>query len=142
MRLLFDQNLSPSLPRRLVAEFPDSLHVRELGLSESDDAAIWNYAREHGLTIVSKDSDFQQRSLLFGAPPKFIWLRIGNCSVAASAEMLRVHPTQLRISPAPKLKRISCCRNQVFFAPSPAFSSLQRASRSAILASWPAVFGV
>jgi predicted nuclease of predicted toxin-antitoxin system len=96
MRRLFDQNLSPSLPRRLAAEFPDSLHVREAGLSEAEDAVIWNYARLHGLAIVSKDSDFQQRSLLLGAPPKFIWLRIGNCSVADSAELLRPYATSLR----------------------------------------------
>lgn len=96
MRLLFDQNLSPSLPRRLAAEFPDSLHVRAAGLTGADDAAIWNYAQTHGFAIVSKDSDFQQRSLLLGAPPKFIWLRIGNCSVADSAELLRVHATAIR----------------------------------------------
>jgi len=29
---------------------------------------------------VSKDSDFHQRSLVFGHPPKVIWLRLGNCS--------------------------------------------------------------
>jgi len=65
-------------------------------LSEADDAVIWNYARVHGLAIVSRYSDFQQRSLLLGAPPKFIWLRIGNCSVADSAELLRTHATSLR----------------------------------------------
>jgi len=96
MRLLFDQNLSPSLPRRLAEDFPGSLHVREAGLSEADDTAIWDYARAHGLVIVSKDSDFQQRSLLFGAPPKFIWLRIGNCSVAESEKLLRTHAAELR----------------------------------------------
>ena len=29
--------------------------------------------------LFEKDSDFQQRSLLFGHPPKVVWLRIGNC---------------------------------------------------------------
>lgn len=96
MRLLFDQNLSPSLPRRLEREFPGSLHVREVGLAGADDATIWNYALTHGLTVVSKDSDFQQRSLLLGAPPKFVWLRIGNCAVIESAELLRAHADDLR----------------------------------------------
>jgi len=50
---------------------------------------IWEYAKSHGFVIVSKDSDFQQRSLLHGAPPQFIWLRLGNCSVADSAYLLR-----------------------------------------------------
>ena len=104
MKLLFDQNLSPSLPRILYDLYPGSVHVREIGMAEADDAAIWSFAKEHGFAIVSKDSDFQQQSLLYGAPPKFIWLRLVNCSVKGSAELLRkfaptvhtfeLHPTQ------------------------------------------------
>jgi len=91
VRLLFDQNLSPRLPRLLGDLYPGSVHVREVGLRDAADVAIWEYARAHGFAVVSKDADFQQRSLLFGAPPKFIWLRLGNCSVAQSAELLRQH---------------------------------------------------
>ena len=91
MRLLFDQNLSPRLPRLLSDLIPDSIHVREVGLRDSDDTVIWEYAKTHGFTIVSKDSDFQQRSLLHGAPPQFVWLRLGNCSVAESADLIRRH---------------------------------------------------
>ena len=89
MRLLFDQNLSPRLPSILQDLYPDSIHVREVSLHEADDPVVWQYAKEHDFVIVSKDSDFQQRSLLFGAPPKFIWLRLGNCSVEESADLLR-----------------------------------------------------
>ena len=95
MRLLFDQNLSPRLPRLLHDIFPGSIHVREAALHESDDTLVWDYAKEHGHVIVSKDSDFQQRSLLLGAPPKFIWLRLGNCSVAESASLLRRHSVSI-----------------------------------------------
>jgi predicted nuclease of predicted toxin-antitoxin system len=91
MRLLFDHNLSPRLPRLLSDIHPGSIHVREAGLHESDDSSVWNYAKGHDLVLVSKDSDFQQRSLLLGPPPKFVWLRLGNCSVAQSAELLRRH---------------------------------------------------
>jgi predicted nuclease of predicted toxin-antitoxin system len=91
MRLLFDQNLSPRLPRLLADLYPGSVHVREVGLRDADDNVIWDYAKAHGFAIVSKDSDFQQRSLLLGAPPKSIWLRLGNCSVAHSADFLRKH---------------------------------------------------
>ena len=94
MRLLFDQNLSPQLTRRLVDIYPDSLHVREVGLRDADDSVIWDYAKANGYAIVSKDSDFQQRSLLHGAPPKFIWLRVGNCKVKRIEDLLR------RYSPA------------------------------------------
>lgn len=80
MRLLFDENLSPKLPRLLEAIFPNSVHARDCGLLGKTDDDVWAYARAHGFTIISKDSDFQQRSLLYGGPPKVIWLRIGNCS--------------------------------------------------------------
>jgi predicted nuclease of predicted toxin-antitoxin system len=69
MKLLFDQNLSPRLPRLLSDLFPGSVHAREAGLTEADDTAIWDYAKVNGFVIVSKDSDFQQRSLLLGARP-------------------------------------------------------------------------
>jgi predicted nuclease of predicted toxin-antitoxin system len=89
MKLLFDQNLSPRLTRLLADIYPDSTHVREIGLRDADDLAIWQYARVLGFAIVSKDSDFQQRSLLHGAPPKFIWLRVGNCTVMRIESLLR-----------------------------------------------------
>jgi predicted nuclease of predicted toxin-antitoxin system len=95
MKLLFDQNLSPRLPRLLADIYPDSMHVRDVGLRDGDDLTIWDYARVHGYSIVSKDSDFQQRSLLVGAPPKFIWLRVGNCSVAQTESLLRTYSTAI-----------------------------------------------
>jgi len=91
VKLLFDQNLSPRLVRLPADLYPDSIHVREAGLREADDTVIWDYAKVNDFSIVSKDSDFQQRSLLLGAPPKFIWIRLGNCSVKDSAELLRKH---------------------------------------------------
>ncbi len=75
MKLPFDQNLSTNLPRLLADVYDGSLHVREAGLLEAEDSAVWDYARHHGLVIVSRDSDIQARSLLYGSPPKFIWLR-------------------------------------------------------------------
>lgn len=89
MKFLFDQNLSPRLPHLLADLYPDSMHVREIGLRDASDAEIWEYAKENGFVIVSKDSDFQQRSLLYGHPPKFVWLRVGNCPVKPIEELLR-----------------------------------------------------
>ena len=60
MKLLFDENVSPRLVDALSDAFPESVHVRDAGLSRASDAAIWDYARNRGLTIVSKDSDFHQ----------------------------------------------------------------------------------
>lgn len=60
-------------------------------MRDADDSAIWEYAKQNGYALVSKDSDFQTRSLLYGSPPKFIWLRVGNCTVKSIEELLRRH---------------------------------------------------
>ena len=91
MRLLFDQNLSPHLRDMLADLYPGSIHVRDVELQSADDVDIWEYAAQQGLTIVSKDSDFRQRSFLFGHPPKVIWLRRGNCSTTEIETILRNH---------------------------------------------------
>ena len=80
MNLLFDENLSPKLIGRLNDLFPGSIHVRDIGLKSADDISIWEYAFNTKYTIVTQDSDFYEMSLLFGSPPKIIWLRCGNTS--------------------------------------------------------------
>lgn len=96
MKLLFDENLSPKLPQLLAALFPDSTHVRDCGLLGFPDEAVWEYARTNGFIIVSKDSDFQQRSLLYGYPPKIVWLRIGNCTREQLVQLITVHEQDIR----------------------------------------------
>ncbi|MDR9363952.1 MAG: DUF5615 family PIN-like protein [Balneolaceae bacterium] len=80
MKLLFDQNLSYRLVQLLEDYFPNSEHVKLLGMEEATDSSIWEYAKENNFVIISKDSDFHQRSFLFGHPPKVIWIHKGNCS--------------------------------------------------------------
>jgi predicted nuclease of predicted toxin-antitoxin system len=91
MKLLFDQNLSWRLPAKLSDLYPDSQHIREVGMKESQDVDLWNYAKGNGFVIVSKDLDFQQRRLLFGHPPKVVRLRVGNCPVQKIVDLLRRH---------------------------------------------------
>ena len=91
MRPLFHQNHSPRPVRRLADLFPDSLHVRSVGLRDADDRAIWRCAANHGLVIVSKDADFHERALQVGAPPKVSSLKLGNCTVDAVEQLLRRH---------------------------------------------------
>ena len=91
MKLLFDENLSPRLVLQLADVFPGSAHVHALGLGSASDEAVWRYAREHGFTLVSKDADFYELSLLRGPPPKIVWIRRGNCSTAQIATLLRAH---------------------------------------------------
>jgi len=89
VKLLFDENLSLRLVVLLEDLFPGSQHVRVCGLGAADDVEIWEYAKNNGLIIVTKDSDFQERSVLLGAPPKIIWLRKRNCTTADIALVLR-----------------------------------------------------
>lgn len=94
MKLLLDENLSPKLVRRLEDLFPGSSHVHDCGLGNADDADIWHYAADGGFTVVSKDADFYDRSVLYGHPPKVIRLRVGNCSTNEIEVLLR---NQLRL---------------------------------------------
>ena len=91
MRLLLDENLSPRLVDDLHDLFPDAQHVRDVGLASADDATVWDYAALHGLVIVTKDSDFNQRAFLLGAPPKVIWIRRGDASTRDIEGLIRMH---------------------------------------------------
>ena len=82
--------------RALVDVFPGSTHVRELGMKDAPDHLIWDQAKRDGLIIISKDTDFYQRGLLFGHPPKLVWIRRGNCSTATVESILRNHLDEIR----------------------------------------------
>jgi len=89
VKLLLDENLSPRLAPVLSEIYPGSQAVRECALLGASDTEIWRYTQENGFVIVSKDSDFAQRSFVFGSPPKVIWLRIGNCTTMRVDFVLR-----------------------------------------------------
>lgn len=89
MSLLFDENLSWRLVKRLADVYPGSRHVNQLALERGSDELIWQKATDEGLAIVSKDDDFRQRAMVFGAPPKTVWLRLGNASTGEIEAVLR-----------------------------------------------------
>jgi len=89
VKLLFDENLSIRLPGALQNLFPGSRHIIDCGLRGATDTTIWEFAKQNGFAIVSKDSDYAQRSALLGAPPKVIWIRIGNCTTRRIDFLLR-----------------------------------------------------
>jgi predicted nuclease of predicted toxin-antitoxin system len=80
LKLLLDQNLSYRLLAGLETSFPGSSQIHRLGMEHADDTVIWRFARENGFAIVTKDSDFYERSLVHGFPPQVIWLKCGNLS--------------------------------------------------------------
>lgn len=89
MKLLLDENLSDRIPVKINDLYPESAHVKTLNLTNTDDSIIWDYAKVNDFIILSKDSDFHQRSLLYGHPPKFIFLRIGNSPTSAIVQILK-----------------------------------------------------
>ena len=89
MKLLFDENLAPSLVVALADIFPHSAHVARIKLGAASDREVWEFAREHHYTLVSKDSDFHELSLLYGSPPKVVWGRRGNCTTRQIEFILR-----------------------------------------------------
>lgn len=95
MKLLFDENLSPRLVDDLSLPFPESQHAHDLGLGGRSDGELWNFAKAHGFAIVSKDSDFIERSVLDTHPPKVIWVRLGNCSTRDVSKLLHSHQEQI-----------------------------------------------
>lgn len=89
MKLLLDENLSDRIIAKIIDLYPNSDHVKNLALTNTDDAIIWDYAKFNSFVIVSKDSDFHQRSLLYSHPPKFVYLRIGNSPTSNIIQILR-----------------------------------------------------
>ena len=95
MKLLFDQNLSRRLVGRFADLYPGSAHVGFVGLDTATDVEIWQYAADQDHVIVSKDSDFRQLAFLRGAPPKAIWIRVGNASTDQIAGVLDRHHDEI-----------------------------------------------
>ena len=88
VRLLLDENLAERLVPVLAGACPGSRHVAAALGASARDEAIWEHARRQGFVIVTKDEDFQRLSVWRGAPPKVIWVRLGNCSTADVAALL------------------------------------------------------
>jgi predicted nuclease of predicted toxin-antitoxin system len=89
VKLLLDQNLSPRLVSALGDIYPGSLHVQNVNLDKADDRDVWDFARIENLIIMTKDVDFSERSIIFGFPPKIVWIRRGNCSTKDIEKILR-----------------------------------------------------
>ena len=98
--LLLDENLSFRLRRLLDDAFPGIEHVARVGLSKADHREVWAYARRHELTLVAKDSDFNDLAVLFGPPPHLVWVRRGNCSTREIAALLTQHARAIRALPS------------------------------------------
>ena len=89
MKLLFDENPSRRLVQLLHADYPGSEHVLASGRGSPLDVDLFRLAAAGNFVLVTQDKDFQELSALHGAPPKVVWLRLGNSSTAAVAALLQ-----------------------------------------------------
>ena len=71
-KLLFDQNISYRIVKKLKDDFPECKHISDVELKDEEDPEIWNYAKKYHFTIVTFDSDFYETGLIQGYPPKII----------------------------------------------------------------------
>ena len=88
LRFLIDAQLPSDLARRLVELGHDARNVRDIGLKEADDLAIWRHARAKGFALVTKDEDFVTLSNLSADGPPVLWIRLGNTTNARLWEQL------------------------------------------------------
>lgn len=88
MKLLFDQNISFRILKKISSHFPEAQQVRILSLENAKDFEIWQYAKKSGYAIVTFDADFSEYASVYGHPPKIIWLRTGNTTTNAIAALL------------------------------------------------------
>jgi len=106
--LLIDENL----PASLAAGLPIICsHACDLGARPTDNE-LWQHARERNWTTLTRDTDFFDRLMLEGPPPKVIWVRLGNIrkkdlesmlfrlwprilELMSDADLIEVHPESL-----------------------------------------------
>jgi predicted nuclease of predicted toxin-antitoxin system len=79
VRFLVDTQLPPALTHFLQTEGHQAEHVLDLGLGQSKDEVLWEYALRHQAVIVTKDEDFADWVARGRSGPSVVWLRIGNC---------------------------------------------------------------
>ncbi len=98
MKLLLDENLSRRLVPLLQQEFPGTTQVTLLGLESASDQVIWLRAKQDGYVVVTRDADFQELSLVWGAPPQVIRLKTPNLNRMAVLKMLLDHKAEIHQS--------------------------------------------
>ena len=80
MRFLVDAQLPSAFANWLAARGYEAKTVRDLGLWEANDAAIWSAAKNGEWIVITKDEDFVEFVLQVESGPQVVWLRIENCT--------------------------------------------------------------
>lgn len=88
MKLLFDQNISPKILKKLPKEFENCSQVRFEQLENASDFKIFEFAKNKGYAVVTFDSDFVDINALHGTPPKIIYLNTGNLTTKSISDLI------------------------------------------------------
>ena len=88
MRLLFDENISWRIIKKITHLYPDSESSVRLRLIGHEDDTVWKTAKREGYDIVTFDDDYLNLSQLHGFPPKVIFIRPGNLLTQQIADLL------------------------------------------------------
>jgi predicted nuclease of predicted toxin-antitoxin system len=79
MRFWVDAQLPPALAAWLHEQYGvEAFSLRDLGKRDAADIEIFDSARQEGIVIVSKDSDFVDLVSRHGIPPQLLWVTCGN----------------------------------------------------------------
>ena len=95
MKYLLDQNISFRVAKLLEELSYESVHVSSVGLKNSTDFEIWNYAQQNDYVILTHDIDFDDLCAKYGFPPKIIRLKTGNLSNKDTAELIVRHNKEI-----------------------------------------------
>lgn len=83
-----DAQLPPKLAGWLTSRFGmAAVALREIGLRDADDRAIFSAAKSAADILISKDQDFTELVTRLGPPPRLIWLTCGNVSNSRRIEI-------------------------------------------------------
>lgn len=89
MKILLDANISWKLTKILSPIFGECLHVDNIGITvPAQDVDIWDYAKENGFIIITKDNDFVDLLDVKGYPPKIVLVKTGNNSSRALVQLI------------------------------------------------------
>ena len=100
MKLLFDQNISFRIQQMLdLPVFADCRHVKTAGLNDCNDADIWTFAKLHGFTIITFDSDFFDLSVVLPPYP------VQTSEPVEDITLIPMGAARLRISAFPLIEQ-------------------------------------
>jgi len=94
---LFDQGLPRSSAVILRASGMHAVHVGELGMAMASDLQILDYARQHGLVVVTLDADFHAKlASTNAASPSVVRIRQQGLRAKETAEIVIAVLTSFR----------------------------------------------